>query len=71
MELLEQKKEKLDFKRRQLDELAKRVAVREKEGIKVSVETCGDFSLIYSVFTFSSAVLAKPKCESLVILAFA
>ena len=37
MEMLEQKKEKLDFKRRQLDELAKRVAVRVKEGIKVSV----------------------------------
>ena len=37
MELLEQKKEKLDFKRRQLDELAKRVAVSVKEGIKVSV----------------------------------
>ena len=37
MEMLEQKKEKLDFKRRQLEELAKRVAVRVKEGIKVSV----------------------------------
>ena len=37
MELLEQKKEKLDFKRRQLEELAKRVAVRVKEGITVSV----------------------------------
>ena len=35
--MLEQKKEKLDCKRRQLDELAKRVAVRVKEGIKVSV----------------------------------
>ena len=40
MEMLEQKKEKLDFKRRQLDELAKRVAVRVKEGIKVSVMDC-------------------------------
>jgi len=37
VEMLEQKKEKLDFKRRQLEELAKRVAVRVKEGIKVSV----------------------------------
>ena len=37
MEMLEQKKEKLDCKRRQLDELAKRVAVSVKEGIKFSV----------------------------------
>ena len=37
MEISEQEKEKLDCKRRQLDELAKRVAVRVKEGIKVSV----------------------------------
>jgi len=35
--LLEQKKEKLECKRRKLDELSKRVAVRVKEGIKVSV----------------------------------
>ena len=35
MEMSEQKKEKLDCKRRHLDKLAKRVAV--KEGIKVSV----------------------------------
>jgi len=37
MEMLEQKKEKLECKRRKLDELSKRVAVRVKEGIKVSV----------------------------------